>query len=178
MTGTGPKRAAKALKPPGARSIGWALLQAARLHRARMGERLAALGLFAGQEQVLQALAAGPMGTGDLARLLRVRPPTISKTVSRLAALGFVERRAGAGDGRAVQVGLTASGLERAAAIGQLWQDVEDEALRGLDAKDRKRLRRLLREVARNLAEVSETSKLDEAGDIPDPSEISSLKSG
>ena len=80
---------------PGVRSVGWALVQAARLHRARTGDRLAKLGLFAGQEQVVQALAAaGTMTMGDLAALLRVRPPTASKTVTRLAALGIVERGA------------------------------------------------------------------------------------
>ena len=47
----------KKLRPPGSRSVGWALVQAARLHRARTGDRLAKIGLFAGQEQVVQALS-------------------------------------------------------------------------------------------------------------------------
>ena len=46
------------MKHPGEKSVGWALVQAARLHRGRMGDKLGALGLFAGQEQVLHALAA------------------------------------------------------------------------------------------------------------------------
>jgi len=69
------------MKHPGAKSVGWALVQAARLHRSRMGDKLADLGLFAGQEQVLQALAATDIMTmGELAGILRVRPPTASKT--------------------------------------------------------------------------------------------------
>ena len=43
----------KKLRPPGIRSVGWALVQAARLHRARTGDRLAKLGLFAGQCRTL-----------------------------------------------------------------------------------------------------------------------------
>jgi DNA-binding MarR family transcriptional regulator len=146
----------RAIKHPGAKSVGWALVQAARLHRGRMGERLAELELFAGQEQVLQALAsAGLMTMGELASVLRVRPPTASKTVSRLAALSLVERHAEPEDARIVRVKLTAEGQRRAAAIEQLWDEVESELLRGFDPKERKRLRKFLRRAAKNLAEAS-----------------------
>lgn len=163
------------MKHPGARSVGWALVQAARLHRARIGEKLAGLGLFAGQEQVVQALAAsGAMTMGELAALLKVRPPTASKTVSRLAALGLVRRQAGAGDARVVRVELTETGLEKAAAIATLWREVEGELLATFDAKDRKRLRKLLREAARNLARASSAAPAaggaeDASPDLPPP---------
>ncbi|MCJ2072646.1 MarR family transcriptional regulator [Methylobacterium sp. J-030] len=146
----------KKMRPPGIRSVGWALVQAARLHRARTGDRLAKLGLFAGQEQVVQALAsAGTMTMGDLATLLRVRPPTASKTVTRLAALGIVERRAESGDGRVVRVQLTPAGLAKAEAIEQIQAEVEAELLDNLDKTDRRRLRKLLRKAARGLAEAA-----------------------
>lgn len=148
--------AGRRLRPPGQKSVGWALVQAARLHRARIGDRLASLNLFAGQEQVVQALAAaGTMTMGDLAATLRVRPPTASKTISRLAALGFVERRAEAGDGRIVRVRLTESGLAKAEAIERIWDEVEAELLDGFDGKERRRLRKLLRKAARSLADAS-----------------------
>jgi DNA-binding MarR family transcriptional regulator len=146
----------KRIRPPGSKSVGWALVQAARLHRSRIGDRLAALDLFAGQEQVVQALAAaGTMTMGDLAATLRVRPPTASKTISRLAALGFVERRAEAGDGRIVRVRLTEAGLAKAEAIERLWDEVEAELLDGFEGKERRRLRKLLRKAARNLADAA-----------------------
>ena len=155
-TGSAPPVSAKKMRPPGIRSVGWALVQAARLHRARTGDRLAKLGLFAGQEQVVQALAsAGTMTMGDLAALLRVRPPTASKTITRLAALGIVERRAEAGDGRIVRVRLTEAGLAKAAAIEQIQAEVEAELLDHLDKTDRRRLRKLLRKAARGLAEAA-----------------------
>lgn len=146
----------KKLRPPGSRSVGWALVQAARLHRARTGDRLAKIGLFAGQEQVVQVLAAaGTMTMGDLAALLRVRPPTASKTVTRLAALGIVERRAEAGDGRVVRVRLTEAGLAKAQAIEAIQEEVEAELLDHLDKGDRRRLRKLLRKAAKGLAEAA-----------------------
>jgi DNA-binding MarR family transcriptional regulator len=73
-------------------------LKPARLHRFHLNEKLADMGLFAGQEQVLQALDdQGALTMGELASILRVRVPTASKAVTRLAALGFVERQS---DGR------------------------------------------------------------------------------
>jgi DNA-binding MarR family transcriptional regulator len=155
------------LKHPGSKSVGWALVQAARLHRGRMGDRLAGLGLFAGQEQVLQALAvSGLMTMGELAAILRVRPPTASKTVSRLAALRLVERQPKSDDARIVRVRLTEEGQRKAAAIARLWDEVEAELLDGLDPKERKRLRKLLRRSAKNLAQASGA---DPRGlDVPD----------
>jgi DNA-binding MarR family transcriptional regulator len=138
---------------PGVKSVGWALVQASRLHRSRTGDKLSELGLFAGQEQVLQALASsGPMTMGDLAAILRVRPPTASKTVSRLSSLKLVERHTEPGDARVVRVKLTKEGKRKAAAIDALWAEVEGELLAGFDNKDRKRLRKLLRKAAKNLA--------------------------
>ncbi|GBU18245.1 Transcriptional regulator SlyA [Methylobacterium jeotgali] len=154
--GAGMKSKAKRLRPPGSKSVGWALVQAARLHRARIGDRLGALGLFAGQEQVVQALAAaGTMTMGDLAATLRVRPPTASKTITRLSALGMVERHTEAGDGRLVRVRLTETGLAKAEAIERIWDDVEAELLEGFDNRERRRLRKLLRRSAANLAEAA-----------------------
>jgi DNA-binding MarR family transcriptional regulator len=144
------------LKHPGSKSVGWALVQAARLHRSRMGDKLGELGLFAGQEQVLQALSStGLMTMGELASILRVRPPTASKTVSRLAALRLVERHAEPDDARIVRVKLTEEGLRKAASIKDVWEDVEAELLDGFDAKERRRLRKFLRRLARNLADAT-----------------------
>jgi DNA-binding MarR family transcriptional regulator len=154
------------MRHPGAKSVSWALVQAARLHRARMGDKLADLGLFAGQEQVLQALASsGLMTMGELATILRVRPPTASKTVSRLAAMSLVERHAEPDDARVVRVKLTEQGHEKASAIEELWGEVERELLDGFDGRERKRLRKMLRKAAKNLAEISGANAHDLADD-------------
>ncbi|MGO4573507.1 MarR family winged helix-turn-helix transcriptional regulator [Microvirga sp. 2TAF3] len=165
-------------KHPGVKSVGWSLVQAARLHRSRTGDKLSELGLFAGQEQVLQALAnSGTMTMGDLALILRVRPPTASKTISRLSSLKLVERHTEPGDARVVRVKLTKEGKKKAAAINALWDEVEDELLAGFDNKDRKRLRKLLRKAAKNLASITGADpsgfdaddELDEVGTLEEP---------
>lgn len=137
------------------KSVGRLLVLASRLHRARIGEKLQALSLFPGQEQVLEVLSAeGAMPMGELAGRLNVRPPTVSKTIARLSAQGLVARSTDGGDGRLVRVQLTAEGESRASALGALLDDVENEMLADFDGKDRKRLRKLLRKTVKALGSV------------------------
>jgi DNA-binding MarR family transcriptional regulator len=153
------------------KSIGRGLVLASRLHRARLGEQLQQSGLFPGQESVLEALAMnGAMPMGELAERLDVRPPTVSKTITRLAAQGLVKRSAAGGDGRLVAVELTEDGMEKAASLVGISAGVEKEMLAGLDSKDRKRLRKALKKMARNLAEASgrATSASDDADEDAD----------
>lgn len=158
------------MKSPYAKTVGYELLHAARLHRARSAQLLTELGLFPGQEQVLTLLAAEDGRTmGDLASELRVRPPTASKTIARLAAQGLVERRAVNGDGRVVRVELTEEGRKRAAAVDAVWEELERESSDGIDGKDRKRLRKLLRKLGRNVgAKLGGGSAAAEPDDIED----------
>ena len=148
-------------------------MHAARLHRARAARLLQEEGLFPGQEQVLSALAQEDGRTmGELAAILRVRPPTASKAVARLAAQGLVERRTADGDGRLVRVALTDDGRSRAASIDRIWKVLEKEAVEGLDGKDRKRLRKSLRRISRNLSGLTGASDAA-ADDIgPDDDDI------
>jgi DNA-binding MarR family transcriptional regulator len=136
----------------GEKNVGRLLILASRLHRARIGEKLQALSLFPGQEQVLEVLASeGAMPMGELAVKLNVRPPTVSKTIARLSAQGLVLRSTDGGDGRLVRVQLTPEGESRVGALGGLLDEVENEMLDGFDGKDRKRLRKLLRKAVKSL---------------------------
>ncbi len=136
------------------KSLARLLTHASRAHRNYLGLKLATLGLMAGQEQILQALdASGPTSTGALAALLHVRPATVSKAVSRLSAVGLVERLPPrGGDNRMVTIGLTESGADKVRLVNKLWQETERELLAGFDTKDTKRLRKLLRRAILNLS--------------------------
>ncbi|QRM34296.1 MarR family winged helix-turn-helix transcriptional regulator [Microvirga sp. VF16] len=140
------------MKQPGETTFGWILTQVARLHRFYLNEKLAEIGLFAGQEQVLQVLDQQDAITmSKLAAILRVRAPTASKTVTRLTALGFVERQSDGGDRRSVRVKLTRKGKAAAAHLHALWDEVESDMVAGFDPKENKRLRKLLLRAATNL---------------------------
>jgi DNA-binding MarR family transcriptional regulator len=154
------------------KSLGAHVAHTARLHRARAAQLLRDLGLFPGQERVLQLLATNNrMTMGDLAGALKVRPPTISKTIGRLAAQGLVVRLGSENDARVVDVMLTEPGEERAALILGIWGQIEEEMTDGLDGKDRRRLRKLLRRATRNLteavgAEMTDTEPPDDDEDV------------
>ena len=133
--------------------IGHWLQLAARMHRSRMAQAIEDLGLFPGQEQLVIHLAKHDGTTaGDLAEKLKVRPPTISKTLQRLAAQGLIERSDHADDARKTTLSLSKEGKKRAEALVSRLESVENDILDVLDGKDVKRLRKLLRRVAKALA--------------------------
>ncbi|WP_147023400.1 MarR family winged helix-turn-helix transcriptional regulator [Microvirga aerophila] len=155
------------IQHPSEDSLGWALAQAARLHRFYLNEKLAGMGLFAGQEQALQVLSSyDEVSMGELAGILRVRTPTASKTVTRLAALGLVARSCNPIDARTVRVRLTRKGRMAVARIQTLWDEVESDMVAGLDAEEQRQMRKLLLRAAMNLAGALGSNRQD-TGAVP-----------
>ena len=151
------------------KTITFRLAQTARAARGRSGGHLVRIGLHPGQESVLKALAEQDgLSMSQLAQTLSVQPPTVTKMVSRLAAQGYVERRASKGDGRQAHVFLTEQGRDTIADVDRGWKRLEKEALTGIDDKDVKRLRKLLRQIERNLTSSTEPG---DDGDEPDGDE-------
>ena len=70
-----------------------------------------ATGLSAPRLSALSVLVyRGPMTVGELARAEQVRPPSTSRLLGELEALGLVERHADPADGRVRRVSATAEG--------------------------------------------------------------------
>ncbi len=148
------------------KTITYRLAQAAKAHRSRSGAHLSRIGLHPGQESVLKALADLDGQTmSQLAQILAVQPPTVTKMITRLAGQGLVRRATSETDGRLARVHLTEEGHKRIEDIDIAWKKLEKEALSGLDEKDRKRVRRLLREIERNLSAGSIEDDADEEAD-------------
>ncbi len=142
------------------KSVTFRLAQTAKVHRIRTGDHLGKVGLHAGQETVMRALGDQDGQTmSELALTLGVQPPTVTKMVSRLAAQDLLLRKVEAEDGRRARVYLTDEGRRRAAGIDKAMKRLEREALAGLDEKDRRRLRKLLRHVERNLSTTLEKQR-------------------
>ena len=129
------------------------LHSAARLSRTALAARLLAHGFYAGQDQIMIALHQEDGQTpGQLASRLGVRPPTITKTINRLQAQGFLNKQASEIDARQAHVFLTESGVETIRAIEKSVKKTEKQALRGLDRKEQKTLSKLLARVEANLS--------------------------
>ena len=129
------------------------LHSAARLSRTALAARLLAHGFYAGQDQIMLALDREDGQTpGNLAGRLGVRPPTITKTINRLQAQGFLEKRASAADARQAHIFLTETGRDIISAIEKSVKKTEKQALKGLDKKDQKTLFKLLARIEANLS--------------------------
>ena len=128
------------------------ITQAARSMRTALSHNLAASGLYAGQDGVILALAQeGSMTPGQIAQKLGVKAPTMTRTIGRMEAQGFVERSAGDGDGRLTMVKLTEAGLKSVEHINTSLADCNSRAVDGLSAKDVKTVVKLLRVIDANL---------------------------
>ncbi len=149
------------------KSIAHQLGLTARILRNYSAERLKGLNLFPGQEQVLEALLShdNALSMGDLAQELHVKAPTISKTILRLTAQGLVKRIDCNDDKRQVLVCLTQAGRECALKLKSISNGIEDVLSQGFDAKERKRFRKYLRKITRNLQGVSHPHDEDDHDD-------------
>ncbi|NTF32924.1 MarR family winged helix-turn-helix transcriptional regulator [Rhizobium skierniewicense] len=128
------------------------ITQAARSMRTALSYNLSASGLYAGQDGVILALAQeGSMTPGQIAQKLGVKAPTMTRTIGRMEAQGFVERSAGDGDGRLTMVKLTEAGLKSVEHINMSLADCNARAVNGLSAKEVKTVVKLLRTIDANL---------------------------
>jgi DNA-binding MarR family transcriptional regulator len=143
------------------------LHSAARLARTALAARLLAHGFYAGQDQIMLALNADDGQTpGNLADRLGVRPPTITKTINRLQAQGFLDKRASEADARQAHIFLTELGRDAMRAIEKSVRKTEKQAMRGLDKKDQKALAKLLLRIEANLSAIAvESVDEDESED-------------
>lgn len=129
-----------------------ALTQAARSMRTVLTRNLTASGLYAGQDGVILALAASDgLPAGTLAQKLGVKAPTMTRTIGRMEAQGFVERRPDAEDARLTKVYLTETGRNSVGEIESSAAACDELATRGFSEKDVRSLVRLLKAIEGNL---------------------------
>lgn len=132
----------------------------ARQSRTHMARHLLDTGIYAGQEQIINLIAANKsLSSGEIARALGVRPPTITKSIARLQEQGFVERTTGHADGRIVRVSLTKAGKKILKKVNRATLKAEKQTLSKLSPKQQKQLRKALDTMAENLNERDEKAR-------------------
>jgi len=142
-----------------------ALTQAARSMRTAITRNLGDSGLYAGQDGVILALAEEDgLPAGSLAQKLGVKAPTITRTIGRMEAQGFVERRADAEDARLTKVYLTEPGRNTVAQITASAAACDALATRGFSDKEIRTVVRLLKAIDGNLlgAAAADTDDADD----------------
>ncbi|MEM8539540.1 MAG: MarR family transcriptional regulator [Pseudomonadota bacterium] len=125
----------------------------ARQTRTHIARHLLDTGIYAGQEQIINLLATHKsLSSGEIARALGVRPPTITKSIARLQEQGFVERTKGHEDGRIVRVTLTKAGKKSLTKVSKATKKAEKQVLGKLTSRRQKQLRKALNSMAENLS--------------------------
>lgn len=142
-----------------------ALTQAARSMRTVLSRNLLDSGLYAGQDGVILSLAESDgMTAGGLAQKLGVKAPTMTRTIGRMEAQGFLERKADADDARLTKVYLTALGRGSVKAIEMGSAVCDALATQEFSEKEIRNLVRMLKAIDANLQ--TEAIALDEPDEI------------
>jgi DNA-binding MarR family transcriptional regulator len=114
------------------------LQRATHVAGLRLEALLSELGVSQGEAHVLALLADGAAHTvGDLQRGLAHRPSTLSGILDRLEARKLIRRALNGADRRSFLVSLTRSGRVAAQAVVAALQSVDDQATKGVAARDR-----------------------------------------
>jgi DNA-binding MarR family transcriptional regulator len=118
---------------------------AGRLLRTTADAELSVLGLSGPGFAVLRSLSEEDgLTQAELARRLRLEPPSMCRMIDRLAREASVERHPDPGDRRATRVRLTPRGRELAEQGVAVVDGIEDRIFAGLDAGERAQLAELL----------------------------------
>ena len=151
-----PDRSAHAV---GVEELGYLLAEVSKLHRAHAHAALEKLGLYRGQNFVLTALAEQEgLAQSELAEKLLVSPPTISNSLERMDAAGWIVRRPDPNDRRVARVYLTDAGRALQDSVASLWHDLEVQTFAGLTPDQIDSLWHLLHHIRENLGQLTEAS--------------------
>jgi DNA-binding MarR family transcriptional regulator len=138
----------------GVEALGYLLVEVSKLHRAHAHAALEDLGLYRGQNFVLIALSEQEgLAQSELAEKLLVRPPTISNSLERMEAAGWIERRPDPDDRRISRVYLTEAGRALQESVSSLWHDLETQTFAGLTSEQRDSLWEMLLQIRENLGQ-------------------------
>jgi len=110
---------------------------AAKAARSHLDRRLSAAGSSLAVWRALFALKArGPLIQRELAEMLNVEGPTLTRHLARMEAEGLIERRRGSTDRRAAVVHLTGTGEAMYARLSGIVSAGGDTVLRGFSPQE------------------------------------------
>jgi MarR family transcriptional regulator, organic hydroperoxide resistance regulator len=134
-----------------------AFLGTARLHFKNMMTAMAGSRTHPGQAMCLRLLSVNDgLSQRDMARLLHVAPPTVSKMLSTMEKGGFVERRPDEADQRLTRVYLTSAGRKREQEMGAAVGEYVNATFATLTERERRDLARLLDKLGESISRVAE----------------------
>ena len=111
---------------------------------------------------MMQLWDAGPQRQTDLVRLLDSDAATMTRTVQRLEAAGFVRRRPCESDKRVTIIEPTAASLAARPGVEKVWGELENGVIRDLDPDQQIQLLAML-EIVETSQSMTAPAKADSA---------------
>lgn len=128
------------------------ILELVETQRKFAGPRLRALGLYRGQEVILKALEEkGPCSQNELVKYLCLNHSTIAISVKRMEKSGLLLRSKSLHDKRVTIVTLTKKGQEYIGSIDNLWDEIEQKTISGLEPEEITEFVRIAKKIQSNL---------------------------
>lgn len=141
-----------------------AFLGTAKLHFKNMMATMAGSRTHPGQAMCLRLLSANDGASQrDMARMLHVAPPTVSKMLTTMEKTGLVERKPDEADQRLTRVYLTDAGRERSDEMGAAVSEYVNATFATLSERERRDLARLLEKLGDSITAVSEARSAEVA---------------
>ena len=141
------------MNPQKPKSLGFFIIDGARLLRRRFDQEMRHLDMTSAQLQILGRLAhAEGINQAQLAGILDMEPITVSRHVDRMEKAGFVERSPAPQDRRVWLLNLTDKGKALLPGMREIAQGIFAEAQEGLSETERAILMKGLDQVVSNLS--------------------------
>ena len=138
---------------PGEDLFLWRISLVSRRLKSEAQRRLTAHGVHSGQQFILGCLwDRDGITPGEIASIINVEAPTVTRAVQRMTTSGLVRVDADAEDGRRVRVWLTDEGERLRDVVPAITHRLEEDALSELSAEERVALYDMLDRVGRALA--------------------------
>jgi MarR family transcriptional regulator, organic hydroperoxide resistance regulator len=135
-------------EPPITNYLAYLLAQANRQMSAQLTEALGGEGVQIEHWRILEVLSDEQgRSMGELAELVLMNHPALTKTMDRMVSNGFVHRRADAQDSRRVLVYITDHGLELVARLKECVDQHHQAINAAVGSKKAEQLKRLLGEL-------------------------------
>lgn len=90
------------------------------------------------------------LSLGQLAKMMQIKQPTLSRIIDKLVFAGLVERRESTDDRRAIKIRLSPLGQREAKPLLKQAQKFNDEIVSSLGAEDSEALKRILNRIIEN----------------------------
>ena len=134
-----------------------AFLGTAKLHVQLMMRTLSDRGTHPGQAMCLRLLTVNDgVSQRDLADMLHVARPTVTRMLQTMEKAGLVERRPDEADQRLTRVYLTGAGRDAEKEMGAAAAEYVNTTIATLPDNDRRELARLLEELGASITRASE----------------------